>query len=85
MQRSSLNESSPFYWEGPDGRRVIDQEWVQLHLARVHAKVQFLRLKNWQVASGGAVSPADASATDTTVCAPRKRTATNSKPKPASR
>jgi Acyl-CoA dehydrogenases len=47
----------------PDGRRVIDQEWVQLHLARVHAKVQFLRLKNWQVASGGAVGPADASAT----------------------
>jgi alkylation response protein AidB-like acyl-CoA dehydrogenase len=47
----------------PDGRRVIDQEWVQLHLARIHAKVQFLRLKNWQVASGGAVSPADASAT----------------------
>jgi alkylation response protein AidB-like acyl-CoA dehydrogenase len=47
----------------PDGRRVIDQEWVQLHLARVHAKVQFLRLKNWQIASGGSVSPADASAT----------------------
>jgi 3-oxocholest-4-en-26-oyl-CoA dehydrogenase alpha subunit len=47
----------------PDGRRVIDQEWVQIHLARVHAKVQFLRLKNWQIASGGSVSPADASAT----------------------
>ncbi|MGN6609452.1 MAG: acyl-CoA dehydrogenase family protein [Jatrophihabitans sp.] len=47
----------------PDGRRVIDQEWVQLHLARVHAKVQFLRLKNWQIASGGSVNPADASAT----------------------
>jgi alkylation response protein AidB-like acyl-CoA dehydrogenase len=47
----------------PDGRRVIDQEWVQLNLARVHAKVQFLRLKNWQIASGGSVSPADASAT----------------------
>jgi 3-oxocholest-4-en-26-oyl-CoA dehydrogenase alpha subunit len=47
----------------PDGRRVIDQEWVQIHLARVHAKVQFLRLKNWQIASGGPVSPADASAT----------------------
>jgi alkylation response protein AidB-like acyl-CoA dehydrogenase len=47
-----------------DGRRVIDQEWVQIHLARVHAKVQFLRLKNWQVASGtGHVGPADASAT----------------------
>jgi alkylation response protein AidB-like acyl-CoA dehydrogenase len=46
-----------------DGRRVIDQEWVQIHLARVHAKVQFLRLKNWQIASGSHVSPADASAT----------------------
>ena len=47
----------------PDGRRVIDQEWVQIHLARVHAKVQFLRLKNWQIASSDKVSPADASAT----------------------
>ena len=47
----------------PDGRRVIDQEWVQIHLARVHAKAQFLRLKNWQVASGASVNPADASAT----------------------
>jgi alkylation response protein AidB-like acyl-CoA dehydrogenase len=47
-----------------DGRRVIDQEWVQIHLARVHAKVQFLRLKNWQIASGtGQLGPADASAT----------------------
>ena len=46
-----------------DGRRVIDQEWVQIHLARVHAKVQFLRLKNWQVATGTHVNPADASAT----------------------
>ena len=47
----------------PDGRRVVDQEWVQLHLARVHAKVQFLRLKNWQIASSGSPGPADASAT----------------------
>jgi alkylation response protein AidB-like acyl-CoA dehydrogenase len=47
----------------PDGRRIIDQEWVQMHLARVHAKVQFLRLKNWQIASASQVSPADASAT----------------------
>jgi 3-oxocholest-4-en-26-oyl-CoA dehydrogenase alpha subunit len=46
-----------------DGRRVIDQEWVQIHLARVHAKAQFLRLKNWQIASGSSVGPADASAT----------------------
>jgi acyl-CoA dehydrogenase len=47
----------------PDGRRVIDQEWVQIHLARVYAKVQFLRLKNWQIASAERVGPAEASVT----------------------
>jgi len=47
----------------PDGRRVADQEWVQIHLARIHAKVQFLRLMNWRIASGAHVNPADASAT----------------------
>jgi 3-oxocholest-4-en-26-oyl-CoA dehydrogenase alpha subunit len=47
-----------------DGRRVIDAEWVQLNLARVHAKVEFLKLLNWRVASaGGVLGPADASAT----------------------
>ena len=35
-----------------DGRRVIDQEWVQLNLARVYAKLEFLRLINWKVAWG---------------------------------
>ncbi len=34
----------------PDGSRVIDQEWVQEHLARVKAEVEFLRLINWKVA-----------------------------------
>jgi alkylation response protein AidB-like acyl-CoA dehydrogenase len=33
-----------------DGRRVIDQEWVQVHLARVRARLEFLRLINWKVA-----------------------------------
>jgi alkylation response protein AidB-like acyl-CoA dehydrogenase len=33
-----------------DGRRVIDQEWVQVHLARIAARLEFLRLANWQVA-----------------------------------
>ena len=33
-----------------DGRRVIDQEWVQLNLARAHAGFEFLRLMNWKVA-----------------------------------
>jgi hypothetical protein len=46
-----------------DGRQVADQEWVQVHLARVFARVQFLRLMNWRIASGSRVGPADASAT----------------------
>jgi Acyl-CoA dehydrogenases len=48
-----------------DGRRVVDQEWVQLNLARVHAKLEFLKLANWRVASnatsGAPLNPADAS------------------------
>jgi 3-oxocholest-4-en-26-oyl-CoA dehydrogenase alpha subunit len=49
----------------PDGRRVIDQEWVQLHLARVHAKAEFLKLINWRIAwgVGQGLNPAHASAT----------------------
>ena len=39
----------------PDGRRVIDAEWVQLNLARVHAKAEFLKLMNWRIASSGGV------------------------------
>ncbi len=50
-----------------DGRRVVDQEWVQLHLARVHARLEFLRLINWKVAwtasEGRPVDVADASST----------------------
>jgi 3-oxocholest-4-en-26-oyl-CoA dehydrogenase alpha subunit len=54
------------------GQRVIDQEWVQLNLARVHAKAEFLKLVNWRIAAeadGGGQSsshglgPAAASAT----------------------
>jgi alkylation response protein AidB-like acyl-CoA dehydrogenase len=45
-----------------DGRRVIDQEWVQIHLARVYAKVQVLKLMNWRVASSEQLPPAAASA-----------------------
>jgi len=47
-----------------DGRRVIDAEWVQLSLARVHAKAEVLKLMNWQVAAAaGSPGPAAASAT----------------------
>jgi 3-oxocholest-4-en-26-oyl-CoA dehydrogenase alpha subunit len=34
----------------PDGRRVADQEWVQLNLAKAYAGFEFLRLANWKVA-----------------------------------
>ncbi|HLM64396.1 MAG TPA: acyl-CoA dehydrogenase family protein [Acidimicrobiales bacterium] len=47
----------------PDGRRVVDQEWVQVNLARVRAQLEFLQLLNWKVASSGDANPADASAT----------------------
>ncbi len=51
----------------PGGRRVIDAEWVQVSLARVHAKTEVLKLLNWQVAArsdaGQALGPAAASAT----------------------
>jgi alkylation response protein AidB-like acyl-CoA dehydrogenase len=36
-----------------DGRRVIDQEWVRINLARVYAGLEFLRLINWKVAWAG--------------------------------
>jgi 3-oxocholest-4-en-26-oyl-CoA dehydrogenase alpha subunit len=47
---------------GADGRRVIDQEWVQVNLARVKAQLEFLKLINWKVAASNGANPADASA-----------------------
>ena len=46
------------------GSRLIDSQWVQLNLARVHAKAEVLKLINWELASSdsAAPSPADASA-----------------------
>jgi hypothetical protein len=47
-----------------DGRRVIDQQWVQLNLARVRAGQEVLRLLNWRQAwcmTNGGVNFADAS------------------------
>jgi alkylation response protein AidB-like acyl-CoA dehydrogenase len=49
---------------------AIEHEWVRLNLARVHAKVEFLKLINWRIASEAdstdgraAPNPAAASAT----------------------
>src|SRR6185369_1669609 len=47
-----------------EGGRVIDQEWVQIGLARVAAGLEFLRLINWKVAwtgTQGRLDVADAS------------------------
>ncbi len=46
---------------------AIDAEWVQVNLARVHAKTEVLKLLNWRIAAqsdaGQALNPAAASAT----------------------
>jgi 3-oxocholest-4-en-26-oyl-CoA dehydrogenase alpha subunit len=48
-----------------DGRRVADQEWVQVNFARIRAGLDFLRLLNWKIAAldaaGHSPNPADAS------------------------
>lgn len=54
---------------GAGGKRIIDQEWVRLNLAKVRAKLEYLQLLGWKVASSAAsvtngqqgADPADAS------------------------
>jgi alkylation response protein AidB-like acyl-CoA dehydrogenase len=45
----------------PSGGRVVDDAWVQHELALVRAKLEFLRLANWKVASSPSLDVADAS------------------------
>lgn len=47
-----------------DGTRIIDSEWVRINLGRVHAKVEYLKLMNWEIAWSVQHAPAkfDASA-----------------------
>ena len=48
-----------------DGRRVIDRPWVREALARVHAKLEALKLMQWKLAwsmTQGTLHPAEASA-----------------------
>ncbi|MBG0565085.1 acyl-CoA dehydrogenase family protein [Actinoplanes aureus] len=37
---------------------AIEREWVRLHLARVHAKAEVLKLFNWRVAADSGSAPA---------------------------
>ena len=51
-----------------DGSRVIDQQWVQMSLARLYAKLEVLRLINWKIAWSAqqdVLQVSDASATKT--------------------
>jgi alkylation response protein AidB-like acyl-CoA dehydrogenase len=49
----------------PDGGRLIDVPWVRVTLARVHARLEAVKLLNWRLAwetHTEALTPADASA-----------------------
>ncbi len=63
--RSRTSPAGPRSTSLADGRRVIDQPWVQVNLARVHARLEFLRLMNFKVAwnaeQGELLNPAHAS------------------------
>jgi 3-oxocholest-4-en-26-oyl-CoA dehydrogenase alpha subunit len=63
----SLNAVSDWAREtsAPDGRRMIDQEWVRLTLAEVRAKAEACSLMNWKIAASmakGTLKSGDASA-----------------------
>jgi alkylation response protein AidB-like acyl-CoA dehydrogenase len=46
---------------------AIEHEWVRVNLARVHAKVEFLKLINWRIASAAEAAPNPAAASATKV------------------
>jgi alkylation response protein AidB-like acyl-CoA dehydrogenase len=51
--------------EAPGGGRMLDQQWVQVHLARVYAKLRALQVLNWRSAwslTAGIPNMAEASA-----------------------
>jgi alkylation response protein AidB-like acyl-CoA dehydrogenase len=52
MAEHTLHEATRWARDNhlPDGRRVIDQEWVRLNLAKAYAGFEYLRLLNWKIA-----------------------------------
>jgi alkylation response protein AidB-like acyl-CoA dehydrogenase len=68
-ERVSLTGSGPLFRALADVTRwaretgAIEQEWVRVHLARVHAKAEALKLMSWRVAAEQTPGPAAASAT----------------------
>jgi alkylation response protein AidB-like acyl-CoA dehydrogenase len=69
-ERVALTSAAPLFqavaevlaWARETG--AIEHEWVRVHLARVYAKAEFLKLLGWRIAGadGAAPRPADASA-----------------------
>jgi alkylation response protein AidB-like acyl-CoA dehydrogenase len=68
-ERVALTGAAPLFsalhevLEWARGTGALDQEWVRVHLARVHAKAEALKLMSWQVAAEADPGPAAASAT----------------------
>jgi 3-oxocholest-4-en-26-oyl-CoA dehydrogenase alpha subunit len=69
-ERVALTTAAPIFtalrevteWARANG--ALRREWVQVHLARVHAKAEFLKLMGWRLAAAEATpGPADASVT----------------------
>lgn len=52
-------------WAGEQG--LLHQEWVRVHLARVYARIEALKLLNWRIAATAATSPDPAAASATKV------------------
>jgi len=63
LLEQSLQETIRFAADNtlPNGQRIIDQEWVQVNLARVRTGLEFLRQINWKVASSSHLDISDAS------------------------
>jgi 3-oxocholest-4-en-26-oyl-CoA dehydrogenase alpha subunit len=69
-ERVALTSAAPLFraldevrdWARETG--ALRHEWVRIHLARVHAKAEFLKLLGWRIAAGDRATPgpADASA-----------------------
>ncbi|HEY1966431.1 MAG TPA: acyl-CoA dehydrogenase family protein [Pseudonocardia sp.] len=67
-ERVALTSAAPIFnalrevteWARHNG--AIEREWVRVHLARVHAKAEFLKLMGWRIAASGRQSPGPAAA-----------------------
>ena len=72
-ERVALTSAAPIFlalrevtaWARETG--AIEREWVRVHLARVHAKAEFLKLMGWRIAASDTSTPGPATASATKV------------------